>query len=494
MYYSDRRKKIVIAIVVIVLILIIGAGFAYAYFATDLFKSNQILFYKYLGQTVENFNYANNTQSLEFEKLKNEMPYTSKATLKYAVDGENTDDTSKILSDMKLDVLSKVNIPEEKSYTKANLTFKDQNLFSLEYANTGNLYALKSDEIVTAYLGIRNENLKVLAQKYGIEDTSMIPNEIKPIDYKMLLELSEEEKNHIRETYLSVLLNNTNKENYKKEKDLPVNKEGINYIVDAYRLDLNSDEIKNIKLQLLDTLKQDSITLNFITTKAKLLGLDENYTQVNNLVNLIQEKIDNINNEINNIEDSISIIIYIDNNQVLLTEIILKNEVKYTVYSDTIDNVTKSYILYENLNLDVEYNKIEIKLNETRNDNQTIYDLIVNLNDETNIKTYITNSYNVNLDEYNTNCEIEINQKNEEIESKSIIDYAQSVKVEEELNDIVELNNTNCAILNNYTTEQLQSFTQSVIGRIVYVFGEKMQIINSNNSTTNNNVIPENTI
>ena len=174
------------------------------------------------------------------------MPYTSKATLKYAVDGENTDDTSKILSDMKLDVLSKVNIPEEKSYAKANLTFKDQNLFSLEYANTGNLYALKSDEIVTAYLGIRNENLKVLAQKYGIEDASMIPNQIKPIDYKMLLELSEEEKNHIKETYLSVLLNNTNKENYKKEKDLPVNKEGINYIVDAYRLDLNSDEIKNL--------------------------------------------------------------------------------------------------------------------------------------------------------------------------------------------------------------------------------------------------------
>ena len=73
MYYSDRRKKIVIAIVVIVLILIIGAGFAYAYFATDLFKSNQILFYKYLGQTVENFNYANNTQSLEFEKLKSKL-------------------------------------------------------------------------------------------------------------------------------------------------------------------------------------------------------------------------------------------------------------------------------------------------------------------------------------------------------------------------------------------------------------------------------------
>lgn len=487
MYTSRGKRRVIIAIVVIVSIIAFLGVLTYAYLTTDLFKSNQDLFFKYLGKTAESFKYVENMQISQMQTLKQEMPYNMTATLDCQTDNESADNTSDILSNLKLNITSNVNMPEQKLYAKANLNFKEQNLFTLEYANSNNIYALKSSEVATAYLGIRNENIKGLAQKLGLEDVSMVPDTIAPIDLNTILEISEEEKTHIKETYMKVLLNSINKENYKKEQNLPINKEGINYIVDAYRLDLTSEELKNLEISILETLKQDSITLNLITTKAKLLGLDENYTQVNNLSNLVQEKIKEINTQTIVSDAGISIIIYIDNGQVLLTEIILKNEVKYTIYSDTIDNMNKKYILFEDLSATAEYSKIEIALSETINDAQTIYDLTINLNNETNIETYITNSYSVNLDSYNTNCEITIDKTDS---NSLIINYGQNIKFSKNLgSDIISLDKTNCAILNDYTTEQIQSLTESLIGRIGYLFTEKIQLLTS---SINNNVVPEN--
>ena len=91
---------------------------------------------------------------------------------------------------------------------------------------------------------------------------------------------------------------------YEKKKEIEVKagetskeielKEGVEYNTTAYRVDLTSEDIANISVKLLETLKQDSITLNFIATKAKILNLPEEYTQVNNLTKQIDEQIKKI--------------------------------------------------------------------------------------------------------------------------------------------------------------------------------------------------------
>ena len=47
----------------------------------------------------------------------------------------------------------------------------------------------------------------------------MIPDQINEIDINSLLEISDEEKQHIGQTYLEVLLNNISQDNYKKENE-----------------------------------------------------------------------------------------------------------------------------------------------------------------------------------------------------------------------------------------------------------------------------------
>ena len=61
-------------IIVIVLIFILGGIFAYLYFATDVLKTNAQLFFKYLGQMVDEQDGFIDNQLTEYSKKK----YTGK--------------------------------------------------------------------------------------------------------------------------------------------------------------------------------------------------------------------------------------------------------------------------------------------------------------------------------------------------------------------------------------------------------------------------------
>lgn len=472
------RKKLIIILVIIFLILILAIGGVFAYITTDLFKSNQSLFFKYIGQTLENVKYEENTQLSEIENLRKQKPYTVVGNLKFEAGEANTDINSNILSRMNLNIESKVNKPEQKAYTKANLLYNNQNLFTLEYANSNNIYALKSDEIVTAFLGIENDNLKVLAQKLGIYDTSGIPNSIKQININEILSITEDEKNHIIETYLPVLTQNIKQENFTKEKNMTVTKEGLTYNATGYRLSLNSEELKQVQIALLQTLEEDSITLNLITTKAKLLGLDENYTQINNLTNEIEKQIKTINNGNTALENGINIVTYVDKQEVILTEIIFRNEVKYTIYGQTNQNTSERYLLLESLSNSalsstLKCSKIEITLNETKGNIDSTYNILINIDDTTNIDIYLNNNGAASENNLKTMCDVNIMQG----DLTWTINYEQEMNFKEVVNDIIELSRNNCGVLNDYTTEQLQVLIQSIKQRIETILKEKKQVI-----------------
>ena len=476
--YNGTKKKIIIITTIIVLVLLLAIGGVITYITTDLFKSNQTLFFKYMGQTLENVKYVENTQLSQIEDLKEENPYTIVGKLNIEAGETNTDLNANILSKIGFNIEAKVNKPEEKSYAKLNVTNSNQNLFTLEYANSNNIYALKSDEIVTAFLGIENENLKVLAQKLGIHDISVIPDSINFANINEILNITEEEKTHITETYLSVLTQNINNNNFSKESNIAVKKEDVIYNATGYRLNLNSEELKQLEIVLLQALKEDSITLNLITTKAKLLGLDEKYTQINNLTSEIEKQIKTIKNSNTALENGLSIVVYVDKQEVILTEIIFRNDIKYTIYGTTNENANKRYLLIESLgnsslSSDVETKKIEITLSELKNNIESNYNVLINIDDNIGIDIYLNNEGSSSENSLNTTCEVNISQG----DLSSTIMYEQEMNFEEEINDIIELSRNNCGVLNDYTTEQLQVLMQSIKQRIETILKEKKQAI-----------------
>ena len=460
------KKGIIITIIIILCILLLAVGGFLVYATTDLFHSNQTLFFKYIGQVLENFEYVENTQMAEIENLKESMPYQVTGKLTYEPSEENTDNNSRILSNMELNITSNVSKPEEKAYTNATLRHENTDLFTLEYAHNNNIYALKSNEIVTAFLGVENDNLKVLMQKLGVTDNSIIPNTIEGVNINKLLSITEEEKQHIKDTYITALIQNINSDSFSKDANLTISKEGTIYNTTAYRLTLSAEELKTIKIALLQTLQQDSITLNLIATKAKALGLDENYTQVNNLNGQIQKQINQVSEQNSLSNEGVSIAVYVDNGKVITTEMIVDNEVKYTIYGDTQENSTKRHIYIENLSTDM---KIIYEQTETTNSNSTINNITLNFNDYIIAELNIENIGSAQEQQLQTNIELILNE--------STIRYEQEITFQDEIDNIVELTNKNCAVLNNYTTEQLLPLLESIGERIATVFEEKKQAI-----------------
>ncbi len=465
------KKGIIITVIIILCIVALVAGGFLVYATTDLFHSNQSLFFKYIGQVLENFEAVENTQMAEIESLKESTPYQVTGKLKYEPTEENTDNNSQILGNMELNVTSNVNKPEEKAYTKATLRHQNSDLFTLEYAHSNNIYALKSNEIVTAFLGVENDNLKVLMQKLGITDTSTIPNTIEGMDMSQLFSVTEEEKAHIKDTYLNALIQNINKDSFSKDPDLTISKEGVTYQTTAYRLTLSGEEIRTLEIALLQTLQQDSITLNLLATKAKLLGLDENYTQVNSLNSQIQKQINEISNTNSLPNEGISIAVYVDSGKVITTEIIVNNEVKYTIYGEKQESTINRHITMENLSTDT---KIEFAQTETRNNNETTNNIIISLNDSITVEIYVDSLGSAQEQAISTNVEASLSQDGE---IYSTIYYNQETTFQEEMSEIIELTNSNCAVLNNYTTEQLLPLLESIGQRITVVLEEKKQAI-----------------
>ena len=77
-----KRRYLIMLIIAIVLVLCVGAGFAFAYFFTDAFKSNKTLFFKYFSQNSEIMNFINDDSIKTYSDKQKQTPYTSEGTIK----------------------------------------------------------------------------------------------------------------------------------------------------------------------------------------------------------------------------------------------------------------------------------------------------------------------------------------------------------------------------------------------------------------------------
>lgn len=74
--------------------------------------------------------------------------------------------------------------------------YNDSDLFSMQYLRNDNRFGIKSNEIIDKYLMIENNNLQDFVKKWGVQDSTNIPDqiELKNKDF----EIEDEEKRYKR--------------------------------------------------------------------------------------------------------------------------------------------------------------------------------------------------------------------------------------------------------------------------------------------------------
>lgn len=309
-----NKKKVLLIIIPIIIVLIIAVIIAVLYFTTDLFKSNEELFWKYFAQNKDVLNIIENEKQAEQSQFKTNNSYTSNGNLSLVIaQGENSSKQLNVVTTARHDVTT------NRTYADATLKNGDIDLFKASYINSGDIYAVSCDEIFQGYVGTENSGLTQLAANFGIEN---FPDSININEYSNILDLTDEEWTHISETYLPVITNSISEESYtKSSEEIQVN--GQTYNTNVYSIQITGENLKQLIINGLTTLKGDTQTLVMISNKLSTLGLGIEYTDVSNMLLQIDEIIENIQNI--NIEDNLYINVYENNEEVVRTSIDLEN-------------------------------------------------------------------------------------------------------------------------------------------------------------------------
>ena len=420
-----KKKKILLIIIPIVIVLIIAAIIAVLYFTTDLFKSNEELFWKYFAQNQDVFDVIKNDKQAEQSQFKTNNSYTSDGNLSLVIaQGENSSKQLNVVTTARHDITT------NRTYADATLKNGDIDLFKASYINSGDIYAVSCDEIFQGYVGTENSGLTQLAANFGIEN---FPDSINVNEYTNLLDVTDEEWAHISETYLPVIMNVISKESYtKSSEEIQVN--GQTYNANVYGIQITGENLKQLIINGLTTLRGDTQTLVMLSNKLSTLGLGIEYTDTSNLALKIDELIDNMQNV--TIGDNLYINVYENNGEVIRTEINLENTINL-VYDRTSSS-----------------SSLTIDLIGTMTEQEIIDESIDNTN--------ITDANNMSGDvtTYNANNETDNTATNENVVDNE--DTIVSMENTESMNTTVEENvNGNSALEGNSIAGENNGITDS---------------------------------
>ena len=455
-----RKKRILIITlsIITVLILIIGGVLIYLNCATDTFKSTQELFYKYLYQNGDIADvFDTNLLDRYYQKIENNA-YNGKGEL--TIKTGNTDGTESdtkqfddFINKTKIEYNTKSNLTEKKAETEAKIIYDNKEQFKMNFARNDNNYAVKSDEVVYKYLLLRNENLREVYTKLGIENIDKIPNQFEKIDYNIYKDMKPEDKGRILSTYQNVLNKEILSNHYTKQK-IPMQINGKEMKGNVYTLTLTEEELSSLKIKLLETLMTDELTLKYVV---QFLQLDGSYTI--KIKQAIQEEIDDLKRE--QIQDNgfIKIMVYECNMKLINTRIETK-EYNYTIdnkYSEGNQKVELIKSSNDGNNIVTKINieritsdaKNSFKIEQVSTTGETITDkntLIIEIKG------------NIERD----NLEVNVTLENLIGNKSNIINYNNKKEFTNNV-EVVNLTNDNSVILNDMTLEEIDSLYKSVV-------------------------------
>lgn len=462
-----KKTGILIGIVVILIILITVGVFMVLYFMTDIFKSNQQLFWQYASNSNQLVKMISSENEISQKAWKENHSYTAKGDLNIAVTKETG------TKEIKIGTTAKHSQNTGRTYSDITLYNGEAELLKTSYINSGDIYALYCKDIYEPYyIGFRSSDLKEFISKMEMPENSM-----QILELLLLREnsLTKEEITYLLETYSRVLIDSIPQEKYTKTEKTTININNQKYEVVGYQLQLNQEDFKKIVVSILTKAKEDEQTIQILS---KLVENAENL----DIKNVIEQEIITIQasgaREFNftisvyNVGKGFTRIQMSDNEKVeLILEIDDSQAKKQTAilqfnYLDLEDkgeaDIAKSDI------------GLKVTLEKQVLDNMTIYTTNIFDTQNGNEVTINTSLGNIVDDKIENNSKITMLDNDTTIETS----YYKKIQATTEEVDIQELTDSSAVIINNYPKEQLEKFFAGIGNKLEEVIPEKIGQLN----------------
>lgn len=479
-----RKKRIALAIAIpsIIVIIIIITGIL-LYLNTDMFKSNKTLFFKYLGKNSENIKEIEEIfESTEYEKNLQNNKYTDDINIKVnytnnlqttSEDNSNTINNVKLLikgeedknnkysyKDFKLEKDKNIatNTENQSSSENSNESNnKEQNIMEVEYIKNDNNYGIRFSDLFKQYLLVENNNLKDLFRKIGYSEQELenVPDSIEINDITLSdIKFTEDEIKQLSEKYSEIINKKVSKEKFEKKSKQVITINEKNITTNAYILKLTNEELNNLYVDLLESLKQDEIILNKIESiQNKINSININSSESKDLKESFVEEIDLQIEKINKTNignQETKIIVYENSGKTIRTAIQGKD---YEINFDYINTQDE-----KNIELIVKKDEIETYNIKLKKDKDGIK-LDIYSNDETNP---IKISLEQNKNESDKKISNNINLKYENANSKLEVSAEREINIVDNFENENTLNDQNSILLNGLEKEQLQAVLNQV--------------------------------
>ncbi len=424
-----KKKNTIIIICLVVFIVMIATTLILLYINTDMFKSNATLFAKYLGQSVDNVNtvYQEIGKS-QYDELLKQNKYTTQTQVKVNViedRGTTAENSQNSINPLQLKIDGQVDSSNQYNYQDIQLLNQDKKVAEIEYIQNENTYGIRFSDLFNQYLLVNNENLKELLKKagYSQEEIEKMPDTITfGDDLKGIFELSEEERQKLKTTYINIIHTNVSKDNFSKEKNQSIQIDGNSIYANAYSLTLTKEQMNNLYIKMLEQCKQDEIILNKLDKMQTLLDLfNQNSNPILLREQFVQE-IEKIINQItkNNIGQEESKIIVYENKGTTLKITIQNPDYEINIDTLSLQNEKYTQVSYHDTKkeqlLICKSNNEEtnINLKNIENEKTTEYNLLIEekINGNNGIKN-VTATYENNTSLVEATIQQEINSVNQ---------------------------------------------------------------------------------
>lgn len=447
---QKKNTKILLIIIIVLFIVILFAGVAVAYLATDIFRSDKELFFKYITQIGDQEKgFINNDLNQYFEKRKS-IAFNNQGEFSVNISDDENEDKYSNINNFKIEFSGQVDGENSRVAQNISINYSDSVSEQLKFKQVGSKFGLQTNDVGSKYIAIDVNDLNKLSQSnMTINDYSKT---IKKLQDITKVEINKEELENIINTYKNLLNEELHSEWFSKVED-------SNLV--GYKLSLDGENLKNVLVKLLENIKNDQTVLDKINEYLKVLR-NSNKITANNIDEFIE-----IIQDANGLEDKkIEIIVYKENNSV--AKISIGVDDSFISLQKQSDKNSQSFRIEAK-----QKDKLIFSISMKFEGLQSIQNIKENYDLQYDVDNYSGyNSPDVNEDSYSINTS---NKTTYKYNFKNDINFTYN-------SDIEDFTNDNSLILTNYDQESVSKFMSALIQRVQAINKRDMEKLGVNES------------
>ena len=248
----------IIIIILISLIVLTSVGGTILYVTTDILKSKDELFQKYMAQNIQNIvdviDVSQECKNIDL-LAKSDYQETANLNLKYL---ENKNDKEEIYKIKETGIIKNT---EKNSYRNISVTYEDVEIMTVDLLEEDDKYGFRLANLVDQFVSVENATVSYFVSSMGYNG-EYFSEKMKKVDISGLFDFSKEEIQQLTDTYRELIFSDISKDNYSSKSNALITlNNGESVTTKAYTLTITKNEYDRIYKKVLNYAIEDPIIL-----------------------------------------------------------------------------------------------------------------------------------------------------------------------------------------------------------------------------------------